>query len=445
MNPEAILSRVATRLERASVAEWEIFFSRGRSLTIEVRGGEVDGVRVSEPSGCGIRVIEGGSVGFSFTTIFGEREIDCAIDNALTAARAQTPDPASRFPLPAPYTPLPELWDPSVESTPQERKIGIATLLEKEVRSLDPRVRTVRRAVYADSSVEILLRNFWGVQGEYRSTSVSCSVSLVASDGDDSQSGWEFDTSHRLDRIDPEGVARRGVERAVSLLGARKVETMRVPVLFDSHTASDLLETLAPSFCGDMVVKGKSRLGGKEGVGLFSPLLTILDDGLLPDGGGSAPFDGEGVPSRRTTLVEGGTLCGFLLDTFWGGKMGRDSTGNGVRGSFRGTPRPAPRNLYIQPGRVDRQGVIATLSRGLLVTELVGMHTADPVSGDFSVGISGFLIRGGEVATPIREMVLTGNLFDLLGRVVAVGSDLRMYGTVGSPSILVEEMDISGT
>ncbi|GAB4294554.1 MAG: TldD/PmbA family protein [Desulfuromonadia bacterium] len=445
MEPDLILSRIMTRLEQGGSGEWELFFSRGKSLTVEVRGGEVDAVRISEPIGCGIRVVEGGSIGFSFTTSFDDRAIDRAIDNARTAARAQTPDPASRLPQPGVYAPVPDLYDHSLPSIPEERKIDVARRLERIALSHDPRIRTVRRAVYADSLVEVSIRNSRGVAGGYRSTSVSCSISLVASEGDDSQSGWDFDTSHHFDRIDPEKIARRGCERATALLGARKIETMRVPVIFDDQTASELLGTLAPSFCGDMIVKGKSRLAEKRGELFFSPHITIVDDGLFPDGAGSAPFDGEGVPSRRILLVEGGRLSAFLLDAFWGGKMGEPSTGSGVRGSFRGTPRPAPRNLFIQPGTTPRRELVAHLDRGVLVTDLVGMHTADPVSGDFSVGISGFLIQGGEIAFPIREMVLTGNLFDLFARVIGVGDDLRMFGPVGSPSLLVDGMDLSGS
>lgn len=444
MERDTLLRFVTDRLTRSPVDGWEIFLSSGKSWSVEVRGGEVDALRVSEPIGIGLRILSNKSIGFSFSTSFDQHAVDRTVESAMTAARSQTPDSAASFPLPATIPAAPPIADSRFSSLTDAERIDTARRLEALCRSLDRRVSTVRRAVYAENVLDVHIINSNGLQTGWVATSVSCSVSLVASDGSDSQSGWDFETSHFFDRIDPERVARRAVDRATGLLGARKFPTMKGMVLFDPNTAADMLELVARSFCGDTLAKGKSLLAGRRGERIFAPLLTVIDDGLYPDGSGTAPCDGEGVPSHRTVLVERGVVNGFLFDTFWGDKLGERSTGNGVRGGFRTVPRPAPRNLYIVPGSTSRETLIRSVNRGVLVTDLIGMHTADPVSGDLSVGVSGCLVERGELTTPVREMVLTGNVMELFGRVTAVGDDLRMFGPIGSPTLLVDGMDLSG-
>jgi PmbA protein len=195
---------------------------------------------------------------------------------------------------------------------------------------------------------------------------------------------------------------------------------------------------------GDAVFKGKSLLAGKVGAQIVSSLLTIRDDGTLPKGMATAPFDGEGVAQQNTVVVSDGILQGYLYDTLYAGKMGTVSTGNSARGGVKGLPHLGATNLFIENGCTPAASLIAGIGRGLLLTDLIGMHTANSISGDFSVGAAGFLIENGQIVHPVKGIAIAGNILDLFSTVVQLGDDLRFYSTVGAPSLLVSSMDISG-
>jgi PmbA protein len=257
--------------------------------------------------------------------------------------------------------------------------------------------------------------------------------------------GYEGDFSRTYDQLDLAGIGRAAARRAVAGLGGRQIPTRRGPVLLENSVAAEFLETAAGSFLADNVHKGKSILAGRQGKKIMSRAVTIVDDGLRPGGLVTAPADAEGTPRQTTTVVENGELKTFLYDAQRAAVDHAGSTGNAVRGGAKAPPGLGTTNFIIRPGEKSLEEMMAELRAGLFVTEAMGVHTADPISGDFSFGVSGLLIQGGGIAHPVKGVALAGNVFDMFENVLRVGADLRLFGSTGAPSLLVDGLTVSGS
>lgn len=443
------LERQADAVERLlkgrGLDGYEIMVSASRDLAIEAKEGKVDAFRCAEPSGVAVRLMIGSGLGYSFSTTTEPEALSRMVEGAVVAAKTQTPDEGHVLPLPcAAYPEVEGMFDADLPTVDEDLKVARALELERLVLASDPRVKRVRKCSYGESVYATVVRNSHGLACGYRGSYVTCSVSALAEADGDAQSGWDFGFSHGFDGIDIEAVAAGAGMKATRLLGAQAIPTMRCRVVLENHVASDFLEILAPSFLGESVLKRKSLLTGRMGETLFSKLLNIRDNGVLPGGIGSAPCDGEGVPQRDTLLVDNGRLDAFLYDSYWGKKAGMPSTGNAVRGGLKTAPRLGTHNFFIAPGAAGLSELLSGVERGVLVTSVMGMHTANPISGDFSVGASGLYIEGGEIVHPVKGIAIAGNLLDLFGGVDLVGNDLRFFGSVGAPSLRVGELDVSG-
>jgi PmbA protein len=445
MNLEQHADTVQKLLEGRQLDGWEIMVSHSRDLSIEAKGGKLDAFKCAEPLGVAIRVQRGAGLGFSFSTALDAASLARMVDGALVAAQMQTPDPCNCLPLPAAsYPELPGLCDDNLALIPEEQKVERALELERLVLASDPRVKRVRKCSYGESLHGFSIRNSHGLSFGYRGSYVSCSVSAVAEADGDAQTGWDFGFANSFSGIDLERIAQGAGRKATSLLGARTIPTLRCQAVFDHRVATDLLEVISSSFLADNVHKGKSLFCGKLGERVFSELVSVRDNGVLSGGMGSAPCDGEGVPQQDTPLVSGGMLQGFLYDSYWGRKMGAPSTGNAVRAGVKGTPRLNAHNLFIAPGSARFEELVGGVVRGVLITDVMGIHTANPISGDFSVGASGFYLEGGEIQHPVKGIAIAGNLLELFRGVDMVADDLRFFGSAGSPALRVAELDVSG-
>lgn len=433
-------------LKGRQIDAYEIVVSGSRDLAIEAKQGKVDAFRCADTLGGAVRLLAGQGLGFSFSTAMDPAALSGMVEAALVAARVQSPDPWHTLPEAcSSYPETPWLYDPALPATDETLKVERALALERLVLSFDPRVKRVRKCSYGESVYHTLIRNSHGLNVSYSGTYNSLSVSAVAEADGDAQTGWDYAFSPSYAGIDLETVARGAGRKATGLLGARTLATMSCQVVLDNRVASELLDLLAKSFLAENVHKGKSLLAGRVGERLFSELVSVRDDGLLPGGTGSSPCDGEGVPQRDTPLVTAGVLRGYLYDSYWGGRLGAASTGNAVRGGIKNVPKVAPHNLYIEPGEADLDALLSGVRRGVLITEVMGMHTANPITGDFSVGAAGFYLEGGELKYPVKGLALAGNLVELFKGVDLVGSDLRFFGSTGAPSLRIAEMDVSGT
>ncbi|WP_243371926.1 TldD/PmbA family protein [Geotalea sp. SG265] len=437
-------ARIEKLLKARALDGYEIMLGASRNLSIEVREQKVDTFKCSEPVGVGIRVLKDGGMGFSFSTSMDDKDLERMVANAVTGAEFQTKDACNCLPGPAAYPQLSGLADEKLAGVGEEEKISRVIELERLTLAEDPRMKKVRKSSYGESRYEVLIRNSRGVEGNYSGTSVSCSVSAVAEEDGDSQMGWDFGFSNYFDKIDVAVIAKNAAAKASGMLGARAMATMKCPVILDNYVAAEVLEVLASSFLAENVQKGKSILAGRKGARLFAQDMIIVDDGLLAGGMATTPFDGEGVPGQRTVLVEDGAVQGFLYNSYCACKDGVASTGNAVRGGVKGLPRMGVTNFFIENGVTPTADLAKGVETGVLLTSVMGMHTANPVSGDFSVGAAGYFIENGMVAYPVKGIVISGNILDLFHDVSGVGNDLRFFGGVGSPSLRIEGLDVSG-
>lgn len=444
MNLRELAGRIEKMLSGRSVNGYEISAGASRNLSLEVKEGNVDSFKCSSPVGVSIRILKSQGMGFSYSTSMYDADLERMIDAALVAAENQTTDPWHGFSAPAPIPRIGGLLDEGLAAIDDGQKVRQAVELERLALAADARVKRVRKASYGESEYEVYLRSSEGVDAGFRGTSVSASVSVVAEEGDDSQMGWDFGFGTHFSDIHVDKIAATAASRALSLLGARKIATLRCPVVLDNHVASDILEVLAPSFLAENVLKGKSMIAGRRGEKVFSPCLCIRDNGLLPGGMATAPFDAEGAPQQDTLLVDGGCVENFLYDGYWARRDGAVSTGNSTRGGVKSPPHLGISNFYIENGSMTAAELVQGIDKGVFITDVMGMHTANPISGDFSVGASGFYVENGSIAYPVKEIALSGNIIDLFGSVEMIGNDLRFYGAVGSPSLRIAALDVSG-
>lgn len=423
----------------------DVFLRSHTSTSVEVREQKVDAFDRARDIGAGLRVIIGGRLGFAFTTDFSEPGVTSLAAAAVANARNTEPDPFNSIPE-APRSPyqVVSVYDPNIVNLTEREKIDRVMAMEQEAFAVDPRVRRIRKASASFSEAEVVILNSNGGDISYSTTACSASMEAVAEEKGESQAGFDFDVSRHYRKLRIEEVGRQAARKALDLLGARSISSMKAPVVLDSTVAQEFLSIMAGGFSAESVQKKRSLFMDKLGSVVASPVISVLDDGLLDGGLGTAPSDDEGVPTSKKTVIDNGSLALFLYNTYTARKDKTQSTGNGMRGGFKGLPGTGVTNLFIEPGQCSREALIEQAGRGLYVTEVMGMHTANPISGDFSVGATGFWIENGRKAYPVREITIAGNILDLMKGVEVVGSDLRFSGRIGSPSLLIRDISIGG-
>ena len=450
---DEIIDRVLTHLRRKALDGYELYCSQSSHFEAESKNGKVDHLETSQAWGMAIRIFNRQRLGFSYVTAPDPLWIEKGIEDAIAASTAAFPDPCwDLAPAIEGSPPALPIYDETLTGISERSKIEKAKSIEAAARSVDPtRIKKVRRAAYRETLSQRTLINSNGLNVCYGASFTSVSVTVVAEDSGASEVGWDFDASHFVKDLNVDGTGLSAGRKALERLGGRNIPSGVYPILLQRRVASEFLSLLAHSFLAEQVHKGKSPLKDKAGQTFFSPVLTVMDDGLLPNGMASSPVDGEGMPSRSTCLVDKGNLQGYLYDRYWANRENvslsgtrRASTGNSRRSSIKAPPVMGTSNLFIEPGMPTFDDLLKELRRGMVIEEVMGLHTVDPISGDFSLGCSGSWIEGGERIHPVKSIAIAGNLFALFKNVVKVGSDLRFYGGIGSPSLLINELEISG-
>ena len=429
--------------------EVEVYVARGDETDIRAYDGEVESLTSATSAGIGIRVISDHRLGFAWAGSLDPSVLEETLAEARDNASFATPDDHVALAVPdgVPAVVL-DLWDEGLASVPTTAKVELALALEAQARAADARIRQVDHADYGDGSVEMALVSTTGMRAASRKTSGYISVSVIAGEGDGSQTGGGFSVSRGFEGLDPDRATDDAVTRAVRLLGATKGPSGRQTVVFDRRAATTVLSVVSGALSGEAVDKGRSFFAGRIGEQVGDTVLTLVDDPTDPRAYGAAAYDAEGLACRRNVLIDAGVLRGFLYDTVSASRAGVRSTGSAVRGGFAGTPRPGCRALTVAPGPegFDEDGVLAAVGEGLFVQSMTGVHSGvNPISGDFSVGAEGLMIREGRLAEPVREITVASTLQRMLQSVLVVGADVEwLPGIAAGQTLAFGDMQISG-
>ena len=439
----------------AGASDAEAYASEDRGREVRVHGGEVESLTAATKRGVGIRAWIGTRTGYAYDTDLSSAGIAALSARAVEAARVADEDEFVGPPVPVRLMDpggskgAPELSDPSVAAWSTADVADLALAVERAALAADERVVAIEQAVYADSAETVAIASSTGIDGEYESSSCYAYVQALAEGEGSRETGFGFDLERGPGSLDPKAIGVEGAERAASMVGAGKPASRSCPVVLDPTVAASFVAIVGRGLAASTIQRGRSPFAGRLGTAVASLALVLHDDGLDAAGPASAPFDGEGVARRRTTLIEGGTLRAFLYDTYTARREGTDSTGSAARSGYRSQPSVGPSNLVVATGELSFDELLGEAGDGVFVTDVAGLHSGvNPVSGVFSVGASGRAIRRGELAEPLREFTIASDLLSMLGAVRACGAEPRWvpFGApVSTPPLLIAEMTVAGS
>jgi Predicted Zn-dependent proteases and their inactivated homologs len=427
----------------------EAYVVRSRETEVKVFNGAVESLSVAEIAGIGVRVIADGRQGIAYAGSLDADVIAATLDDARDNASYGSPDDGYGLATPSDVSgtdpPALDLWCDDILTTPTADKVALAIAADRAVMAADDRVRGVESTDYGDAALEVAMVASTGVSATLARTMSSVGTAALAGDRDATQTGYGFDARRGFADLDIEHAAAMAAERATRLLGATQPATQRLPVIFDPMVTSSVLSLIGAALNGEAVLKGRSMFADRVGEIVGATSVTIVDDPTNAAAFGASPFDGEGVPTRSNTLVRDGRLEGFLHNLYTGRRAGTQTTGSAVRG-YASTPGVGARALHFLPGTKSAAEVMASVPEALYVQSVSGLHSGtNPVSGDFSVGAEGLMVRNGEFAEPVREVTVASTLQRMLLDVLEIGSDLTWLpgGTAGL-TLLVADMTMAG-
>jgi len=403
----------------------EAYVGRSRETEVRVYQGEVENFTSAQTQGIGIRVIKEGRTGFAYAGTLDASAIDDVLADARDNVAFGTPDEWAGLAEPDGVAVQPiVLWNESLVSLPTARKIELAKELERLALAADPRVR-IDDSNYADSLSEMAVATTTGIRVSGRENGCYVSVSTLADDGDETQTGFGFAVGRDADELDLAKAAQDAADRATRLLGAVKPSSRRLTVVLDPYVTAQFLGIISGTLNGEAVLKGRSIFANRLGEEVATPIFNLVDDPTNPLAYTASDVDGEGLAARRNVLIENGVLKQFVQSSYSGRRNGTASTGNAVRGGFRGTPGCGCLAIQVEPGRRSQAEIIAGIDDGVLIQMVQGLHSGvNSVSGDFSTGASGLMIRNGQIAEPVREFTIASTLQRMLLDLSEFGNDL---------------------
>jgi PmbA protein len=447
-NPlEQIARNMVHRAAEAGATAADAVVREGEEFSTVVRLGKIESLKEASSKALGLRVFQGTRSASAYSSDFSEASLRRLVQRTLAMAEVTSEDPANGLPDPGQmgrYEGDLQLYSDDVRKLSTDERVALALRGEEAALGTDPRIQNSEGATFEASEGEQAYANSTGFASSYRSSFCGLSVVPIARNGQKMQRDYWYSVARALEALEsPEAVGRKAAERALRRLGARKISSCHVPVVFDPETARSLLGHLFEAVRGDAIYRQASFLAGKLGQRIASDVVTVLDDGLRPAGFGSRPFDDEGIAARVTPVVEKGVLRNYLLNCYAARKLGMTSTGNAARG-IAGPPGVGPKNLYLSAGRNSPQEIIQAVPKGFYVTDLMGFGV-NLVTGDYSRGAAGLWIENGELTYPVEEITLAGNLAEMFSHITMVGRDLEFRGALAAPTLLIEGLVIAGT
>jgi PmbA protein len=442
-----IATNVIDRAMKLGATAAECVARDGSEFSTVVRLGEVETLKESGSKALGVRVFIGNRTANTSTSDLSPEGVESMIKGAIELAKVTSEDPFSGIPEKTQLGQIPgdlDLYYDDVYSLSTADRIDYARRAEKAATSADPRIKNSEGGSFDAATGRKVFANSHGFVGEYSRSYCSVSAVPIAQDENGNmQRDYWYSVSRTISQLEsPEEVGRIAAERTLRRIGARKVKTQKVPIVFDRQTSRALLDHIFEAVNGDAIYRHSSYLSGKLGEKVAGANINVIDDGTIPGGFGTSPFDGEGVPTRRTVVFENGVLKSYMLNTYTAKKLGLQTTGNASRG-LAGTPGIGNGNFFLQPGTKTPEQIIGDIKEGLLVTEFLGFGV-NLVTGDFSRGASGIWIHNGELTFPVEEITVAGNLKDMWNNVSEIGSDLEWRGSVACPTLRIDGMTIAG-
>lgn len=448
---QQLAADIVRRAMRAGASDAEVTIREGDEFSTTVRLGEVETLKESGSRGVGLRVLvavdNGYRVASTSSSDFSEDGIEYLVRGAIALARVASVDPFAGLAEPAQFGRLNgdlQLYEEDVYSLPVTERIAWARRAEAAAMAADTRLVNSDGASFDAATGQRIFANSRGFAGEYRSSYCSISVSPIAqgADGEMQRDYWWSQARAFRQLESPESVGQEAARRTLRMLDARRVPTQQAPVVFAPEVARGIVGSVFDAAAGDAIYRGASIFAGKLGEAVAAPEVTVVDDGTIPGGFGTSPFDAEGLPSRRTVIVERGVLRNYILNTYAGRKLGMKSTGNAGRG-LAGNPYLDAGNLFLEAGTTPAEAIVRGVERGLYVTRLLGQGV-NLVTGDYSRGAAGLWIENGEIAFPVQEITIAGNLKEMLRNIAAIGNDLEFRSATASPTIRIDGMTIAG-
>ncbi len=442
------LQDIADRViaQAASGEQVEAYVSRGTETDIRVYEGEIEHFVSAQSEGIGIRVIRDGRTGFAYAGTLDPSAIASVLEQARDNVQFGTSDEWAGLAEADGVAVVPqELWSEALAAYPTDRKIELLKEFERLTLAADPRVR-VDDADYSDVSGEAAVASTTGIRVSGRENGCVVSVSTLADDGDETQTGFGFSVGRSPIEFDLARAAREAADRATRLLGAVKPPSKRVTVVLDPYVTAQFLGVISSALNGENVSKGRSLFANRVGEPVASPLFTLVDDPTNVHAYTATDIDGEGLAARRNSLIEAGVLQGFVHSAYSARRAGTESTGNAVRGGFKGTPGVGCLAMQLQPGTRSQAELVADVDDGVLIQMVQGMHSGvNPISGDFSTGASGLLIANGQLGAPVREFTIASTLQRMLQDIVEVGGDVDWLPMrAAGVSLVIRDVTMSG-
>ena len=450
-NMQQLAADVVERALRAGATEAEAVIREGDEFSTLVRLGQVETLKESGARGIGVRVFLGSNgahrTANTSTSDFSEAGLDQLVRGAIDLAQVTSEDPFAGLPDQAAMGQLDgslDLYYEDVYSMPAAERIEYARRAEAAALSADPRLKNSDGGSFDAATGHKVMANSRGFVGEYRRSYCSVAAMPIAqTEQGGMQRDYWFSSARTLGKLaSPESIGAEAARRTLRRLNARRVATQRVPIVFAPEIARSLVGNIFEAANGDSVYRGASFWANQLGQQVASSNVTVIDDGTIPGLFGTAPFDGEGLPTRRTVIVENGVLKNYLLNTYTGRKLSMQSTGNASRG-LAGTPGIGAGNLFLENGSVSPDQLLADVKVGFYVTELMGFGV-NMVTGDYSRGAAGLWIENGELTFAVEEITIAGNLKEMLNNVSAIANDLEFRGAVASPTLRIDGMTIAG-
>lgn len=433
------------QIPRSAGADLEITVVESASRTVAWADGKPNLNNASDSRGACVRALVSGGQGLATTTVPEPAAIRRVAEQALAAAAATARDSNRRLATPVKES-LPVIpCDENLFQEPSDQILARLASIEKEILRRDPRIKKVVRMSLSEHTQSRAIGNSLGVRLSGRSTSAAFSIELLAVDGESTEAAWDYQASRFSSRLDPERIAREIAVEALKSLGGKSIPTKNYPLVLSPRVGAQLLGLVGQALSAEAVQKERSFLKGMIGKKVAAPSFTLADDPFLPEGLASESFDDEGVPHVSLTPIRDGALTGYFYDLRSATRDNVPSNGHASKGGLSAAPSPAATNLFVQSGASTLESMLSSDRQVFLIREVMGLHMADPITGEFSLGASGYLFEGGKFSHAVRGVTLAGSIGGLLSGIAGVATDLTWYGSIGAPSLLVTGLTVAGS